>query len=356
VNFKKSAPPIGARPGTLAIPKGSPPPEIRLVEYDANEVVERGVVDVEALAAAREGDRSVWIDVHGLGDERVLRRIGELFAIHPLALEDAVNVPQRAGIKLYEGHQVMIARTPVLGDDGAIEVPQVCFVLGERHLITFQERSFGFFEPVRERLRAGIGPIRRLGPDYLAYALIDSLIDRYYPIAQQLSEELEELEDEVVERAREDTLTRIHRVRRRLVVIRRIGAPQREALTALVRDRTPFVSEEVRLFLRDTLDHASQILELVESCREMCVGLMEIHLSNVSQRTNEVMKVLTLMASIFIPLSFVAGVYGTNFDHIPGVHHRNAFALLLLAMAAITLGMLAYFRRRGWLGRGRRAS
>jgi magnesium transporter len=358
VTFRKSAPPPGARPGTLAIPPGSPPPEIHLVEYDEGAISERVVADLAELAAARDaaraGRRKLWVDVRGLGDEALLWRLAELFEIHPLALEDAVNVPQRAAAKLYERHQVVIARMPILGVRGAIEVPQVCLLIGEGHLLTFQEHYFGFFEPVRERLRAGIGPIRRLGPDYLAYALVDTLVDRYYPIAQGLSEELEELENEVVERPQADTLGRIHRVRRRLVVIRRIGVPQREAILTLVRDRTPQVADEVRVFLRDTQDHIAQIMELIDSSREMCVALMEIHLSNVSQRTNEVMKVLTILSSIFIPSTFLAGLYGMNFDHIPGLHRPWAFGALLLAMAGIASGMLLFFHRRGWIGRIRR--
>jgi magnesium transporter len=358
VTFRKSAPPAGARPGTLAIPKDSPAPEIRLVEYDPSSIAERVVADPGELGAAsdaarREG-RTLWVDVRGLGDERTLWRLAEIFGIHPLALEDAVNVPQRAAAKVYANHQVLIARMPVLGERGRIEVPEVCLMIGDGHLLTFQERYFAFFEPVRERLRAGIGPIRRLGPDYLAYALVDTLIDRYYPVAQSLSEEVEELEDEVVEGPQSDTLARIHLVRRRLVVIRRIGVPQREAIATLVRDRTPHVSDEVRVFLRDTYDHAAQIMELVDSTREMCVALMEIHLSNVSQRTNEVMKVLTILSSIFIPATFLAGLYGMNFDHIPGLHRSWAFVALVAAMGAIAVGMLLFFRRRGWIGQSAR--
>ena len=350
MSFRKHHPPVGARPGTLAIPPDSPTPEIHVYAYDAAGLEERHAVGVETLAALCEDVRTTWIDVRGLGDEAVLRRLTELFRIHPLALEDAVNVPQRAGTTIYEDHQVIVARVPMRAEGGAIEVPQVCFVLGPRHLLTFQARSFGLFDPVRERLRAGIGPIRSMGPDYLAYALLDTLIDRYYPVAQQLSEAMEALEEEVIETPRDDTLAKIHHVQRQLVVIRRIGAPQREALTALLRDHSPFLGDPVRVFLRDTLDHAAQIMEAIDSTREVGIGLVNHHLSNVSQRTNEVMKVLTLMASIFIPLSFLAGVYGMNFDHIPGIHRPGAFLALLAVMGAITLGMVVFFRRRGWIG------
>jgi magnesium transporter len=353
VTFRKSHPPVGARPGTLAIPLGSPPPQIRLVRYDADSIEEREVDDVATLANLGE-DRVTWIDVRGLGDEAVLRQLATLFGMHPLALEDAVNVPHRAASTLYENQQVLIARVPVIGEDGSIDAPQVCFVLGRRSLLTFQERPFGFFDPVRERLRAGIGPIRKLGPDYLAYALIDLLIDRYYPVVQELSEAMEELEEEVIEQPLEDSLAKIHQVQRKLVVIRRIGAPQREAIATLLRDHSPLVSEPVRVFLRDTHDHAAQIMEAVDSTREMGIGLVNLHLSNVSQRTNEVMKTLTLVASIFIPLSFLAGVYGMNFDDIPGIHRPESFAIFVAVIVAIAATMLWWFRRRGWLGTRRR--
>lgn len=351
MTFRKSHPPVGSTPGTLAIPADSPPPKIRLVCYDANGIEERDVDDVETLAGLRE-DRVSWIDVRGLGDEATLRRIGDLFAIHPLALEDAVNVPQRAATTLYERQQVIVARVPLVEDeaaDGAIEAPQVCFVLGRHYLITFEARAFGLLEPVRERLRAGIGPIRHMGADYLAYALIDTLIDHYYPIVQWLAEAMEELEDEVIERPQDDSLAKIHRIQRQLVVLRRIGAPQREAIATMLRDHSPFLSEAVRVFLRDTYDHVAQIMEAVDSTREMGISLVNLHLSNVSQRTNEVMKTLTLVASIFIPLSFVAGIYGMSFPDIPGIEMPGVFVRVAGAMAAIAVGMVWWFRRRGWL-------
>jgi magnesium transporter len=353
VTFRKSHPPVGARPGTLAIPPGSPRPKIQLVCYDADHIEERDVDDVTTLAHLGE-DRVTWVNVRGLGDEAVLRQIAELFAIHPLALEDAVNVPQRASSTLYENQQVLIARVPMIAEDGSIDAPQVCLVLGHRSLITFQERPFGFFDPVRDRLRAGIGPIRKLGPDYLAYALIDLLVDRYYPIVQELSEQMEELEDEVIQHPLENSLAKIHQVQRKLVVLRRIGAPQREALATLLRDHSPLISDAVRVFLRDTHDHAAQIMEAVDSTRELGIGLVNLHLSNVSQRTNEVMKTLTLVASIFIPLSFLAGVYGMNFDEIPGIHRPEAFAIFVAVIVVIAGAMLWWFRRRGWLGSRKR--
>jgi magnesium transporter len=351
--FRKARPPIGSRPGTLAAPPGSPPPQIRVFAYAEDGVEEHPIRDVEELRRWVEPERSAWIDVRGLGDEALLRRMGEIFSLHPLALADAVNVPQRAKSELYADHHLVIARIPILDGGGAIDIPQVAFFLGRRHLLSVQERSFGCFDPVRVRLREGIGPIRTLGPDYLAYALIDTLIDGYYPIAEGLTDELEDLEEDAVcASPGPDVLERIHQNRRRLVALRRVGRPQRDAVRDLATQPSPFVSAEVRTFLRDTLDHIAQVVELVDSSHEMSVGLMEIYLSNVGQRTNEIMKMLTLMASIFIPLSFVAGVYGMNFDHMPELHRSWGYPAALGIMLAIAVGMLAYFRRRGWIGRG----
>jgi magnesium transporter len=227
-------------------------------------------------------------------------------------------------------------------------------LIGTRHLLTFQVRFLGFFDAVRERLRAGLGPMRSSGPDYLAYALLDTMIDHYYPLAERISDELEALEDEIVEDAECDALGRLHRLRRQLAVLRRVAWPQREAVSQLVRERTPFVSEPVTLYLRDTFDHVSQIVEMIDSAREMAVGLSELHLSTIGYRTNEVMKVLTLMSSVFIPLTFIAGIYGMNFENMPELHSPVGYFVVLAVMVATAIVMMLYFRRRGWLGNGRR--
>jgi magnesium transporter len=349
--FHKTHPPIGARPGTLAIPAGSPPPRIMVFAYDAAGLREVEVRDVEELASFRDAAETCWIDVQGLGDEAVLRRIGSIFDIHPLALEDAVNVPQRAKTEVYPNHQLVIARLPLLDDAGGVETPQVCMLIGPRHLLTFQVRFLGFFDAVRERLRVGLGPIRCSGPDYLAYALLDTMVDHYYPLAERVSERLEALEDEIVADPHCDALGRLHQLRRQLAVLRRVAWPQREAVSQLVRERTPFVSEAVQLYLRDTFDHVSQIVEMLDSAREMAVGLSELHLSMIGYRTNEVMKVLTLMSSVFIPLTFIAGIYGMNFENMPELHSSSGYFVVLGVMVATALIMLFYFRRRGWLAR-----
>ncbi len=347
--FVKHNPAIGARPGTLAIPPDSPPPKITLVQYDENGVDRREITHADELRDVHHAERVTWVDVQGLGDEGVIRAIGEAFDLHPVALENAVNVPQRAKSELYESHQLIIARTPVL-DGERVWTPQVCFIVGARYLLTFQERYFGFFDPVRERIHAGLGAIRKEGPDYLAYAMIDAMVDRYYPVAQRLSDGLEVLEDIVVDNPHPEVLARIHGLRRQLVVLRRVGWPQREAISALLRERTPFFGDATKVFLRDTHDHIAQIVELIDSSREMASDLAESYLSNVSHRTNEIMKVLTLMASIFIPLTFVAGIYGMNFENMPELNSRIGYFVVLGVMIILAVAMAIFFRRRGWIG------
>ena len=351
--FRKQHPPAGSRPGTLAISPTAPPPRIHVYRYDPEQLEQHFIEDVEDLRRFAGHQKTTWVDVRGVGDEAMLRRVAELFEIDPLALEDAVNAPQRAKSEAREKHQVIIARLPLRTETGALDSPQICLLVGSHHLITFQERPLGAFDPVRERLRTGIGPIRTLGPDYLAYALIATVIDRYYPVAEELSHQLEDLEDEITGEATQDALTRLHDIRRQLVVLRRVGWPQREAITSLIRDQTPFVTDEVRSYLRDTQDHIAQIMELIDSCREMTVGLMDIHLSAVAHRTNEVMKVLTIVASIFIPLTFIAGIYGMNFEFMPELRRRAAYPIVLGSMVVVALIMLGVFRSRGWIGTAR---
>jgi magnesium transporter len=353
VSFVKWRPPAGARPGTLAIPEGSPPPQVHRVTWSPNAMTHRLVEnDDELREPAPEGSWS-WVDVRGLGDEARLRRIAEIFSIEGLALEDAVNVPQRAKVQEYDGYLLVIARFPWLDAERKIATPQACLLIGPRQLITFQERYLGLFDPVRKRLTEGIGPIRQAGPDYLAYALIDAIVDHYYPVVEALSDELTSLEESAVEADDPDVLTRIHRVRREVAIIRRVGWPQREAVGQLARSPQPHVSAEVREYFRDTDHHIAQITELADSLREMAVGLTEIFMTQVSNRTNEIMKVLTLMASIFIPLTFLAGIYGMNFEDMPELRSRWGYPGVLIAMGVLAGVMLWYFRRRGWIGRRR---
>ncbi len=294
----------------------------------------------------------MWLDVRGFGDEPLIRAIGARFKMTALAIEDAVNAPQRPKSEHYAGHQLIISRVPIVGPEDEMSLPQVCLVVGERTLVTFQDRYLGLFEAVRERLRDVTNqPIRTGGPDYLAYALIDAMVDRYYPVGEALSNELDDIEDELLEAKEAESLTRLREVRRQIVMARRIAGPQREMVVALQRDTTPYVTPQVHEYLRDTVDHISQVAELLDASRDVAAALSAELLSMIAQRTNETMKVLTLMASIFIPLTFIAGIYGMNFDNIPELHMPGAYPAVLGLMGVVAAGMVVYFYRKGWLGR-----
>jgi magnesium transporter len=325
------------------------------MRYDASSLSEEVIVDVEKLPAWRQRGGVLWVDVEGFGDERVLSRIGEIFEIHPLALADAVNVPQRPKVEEHDTSYLIVSRQALHGPEGAVELEQVSLVLGEGWVVSFQEERVGdVFEPIRARLRSSVGVIRRMGADYLAYSLLDAIVDGYFPVAEGLGEEIDHLEEEVLGRPAAVTLQRIHEVRRLLLALHRVLWQQRDALGAMVRDQPTFFSADVRPYLRDLHDHAVQVLDVIETWRELCVGLTEIYLSTVSNRMNEVMKTLTVMATIFIPLTFIVGIYGMNFDYMPELRLRWAYFAVWGVMLATVVGLLLFFWRRGWIGPGGR--
>jgi magnesium transporter len=351
-SFHKLHPSAGARPGTLVIPPGAEPPRLFMMRYDADGLEERELTGAGEIPADPPPGTVLWIDVRNFGDERLIRAIGQRFDITALALEDAVNAPQRPKSELYAAHHLVVSRVPLVEPDGELSLPQVCLLIGERYVVSFQERYFGLFEAVRERLRENANrPIRTGGPDYLAYALIDTMVDRYYPFAEALSSELDDIEDSLLEEREASTMTRLRQVRRRLVMARRIASPQREMVAALQGEESPYVGAEVREFLRDTGDHISQVAELLDASRDTAAALSDELLSMMAQKTNEIMKVLTLMASLFIPLTFIAGVYGMNFENMPELRARDGYFAVLGLMLVVAAGMLIFFRRRGWLGR-----
>ncbi len=320
------------------------------MDYGPDTFEERDVSDVEALVEFLRRDTVTWVDVQGIGDEATIRRIGEIFALHPLALEDAINVPQRPKAEAYEHFQLFITRMTRCKSGADVDVEQVSIFLGANFVLTVQERYGDIFDPVRTRIRSGLGPIRRSGPDYLAYAIIDTVIDGYYPVVETIGDYLEDLEEETLERAQPVHLRRMYAAKRQLLDLRRAIWPQREAINAMIRTEHPLVSDSVRLYLRDCYDHAVQVIDVTESYRELVGTLMDLYLSMMGQRTNEVMKVLTIMATIFIPLTFVAGVYGMNFAHMPELAVPWAYPAVLALMALTAGAMVVYFWRKGWIG------
>jgi magnesium transporter len=345
----------GAYPGALALPEDAPAPEIRCVRYAPDRCEERPLEGADALASLRPPDAEgvLWVDVRGFGDRAALERLGEVFRIHPLALADAVHVPQRPKLEDFEDRHLIVTRMARLTDRRTVELEQLSLIVGPGFLITLQERPEDpVLEPVRERLRAGVGHIRRMGSDYLAYAVLDAVIDGYFPVIEALAETLEDLETEVTARPRPTTLAAIHAVRRTLLVLHRVVWRQRDALNALLRDEHSPLEAATRVYLRDALDHAVQILDAIETSRDLAIGLLELYLSTISHRTNEIMKTLTVMATIFIPLTYIVGVYGMNFDVMPELRWRFGYPLVWAVMLAVAGGLLAWFWRRGWLGNG----
>lgn len=348
--FRKRHPDQGAMPGTLVVSSEAVPCTISVVRYDPDLIEEQQDVDVEQLTANTPAGQVQWIDVQGLGDEKVLRRMGEIFGLHPLALEDAVNVPQRPKCEAYDAHQFFITRMARQSGNAELDIEQVSIFLGSSYVLTLQERHGDLFDPIRRRLRAGRGPIRSSGPDYLAYAIIDAVLDGYYPVVESLGEQLHDVEEDILDSPSRPALRRVHALRRQLLALRRAVWPQREAVVQLMREDNALVTPTVRQYLRDCHDHAVQIADVIETYREFAGNLMDMYLSGLGQRTNEVMKMLTIMASIFIPITFLAGLYGMNFDYLPELRMRWAYPALLGLMAIIAVGMLLHFRRRGWIG------
>jgi magnesium transporter len=353
LHVARNKPPAGSSPGTLAVPEGGVRPRVRAVRYSAAGCEEREIHEPAELAAFCKPDGILWIDVQGLGERATLEWIGREFGLHPLVLADVVHVPQRPKCEAYEGAVFLVARRlrwkgePV----DPVDERQVSLVLGARHVLSFQEGPDDVLEPVRARLVRGAGQIRAQGPDYLAYALLDAIVDEYLPILDKLGTCIEELEERVVARPTRALLGELAAVRHDLIAIRRDAWPQREALHALLRGDVPGIGEPVKVYLRDVHDHCVQVAEMVEVYREIASGLLNIYMTAVANRTNEVMKVLTVMATIFIPLTFLVGVWGMNFEHMPELHWRWAYPAVWLVMLGVAGALFVYFRRRGWIGR-----
>jgi magnesium transporter len=310
------------------------------------------VEDLGAIREIRERFPVVWVNVNGLGDADVARGIGDLFGLHTLALEDVLNVHQRPKVEEYDRELFLVTRMPRTGI--STDTEQVSLFLGDGFLVTFQEEPGDCLGPVRERIRQGRPRIRSGGPDYLAYAVLDTIVDAYFPLLDELGDQLERLEEEILQEAGPEAVGKLHELKRRLTGIRRVVLPIRESVTGLVRDESPLVTDSTRLYLRDCLDHTYQLIELVEHYRDLASGLLDLHLTIVSNRMNDVMKVLTIIATIFIPLGFIAGVYGMNFDvgaspwNMPELSWPFGYLFALGLMAIVAGGMILFFRRKGW--------
>ncbi|MBD2245656.1 magnesium/cobalt transporter CorA [Nostoc sp. FACHB-888] len=347
----------GTVPGTIFIDADAPAPIIFLIDYNQTDFIREQIATPEECVPYLDRESISWVDVQGLGSQDILQRLGNVFKLHPLVLEDVVNVPERPKTEDYEDQLLFISRMVVPKERTCgFYNEQVSLILGKNYLLTVQEEpEHDCFEGVRSRIEKNKGIIRKQGADYLAYAVLDAIIDGFFPVLELYGERIEELEQEVIVKPTPQTLQNIYQIRRELLQLRRAIWPQRDAINSLIRDGSELIGEEVIIYLRDCYDHTVQVMDMVETYRELASGLMDVYLSAVSNKMNEIMKVLTVISSIFIPLTFVAGIYGMNFNtekspyNMPELNWYWGYPLCLAVMGAIAVGLLLFFWRRGWL-------
>ena len=348
----------GSAPGTLSIEPDAYPTEIDIFDYTPERINHSQNLTTQEIIPYLDTESISWIDIQGLGDEKILREIGEIFKLPLLILEDIVNVPQRPKLE-YHPDFLLITTQMIMVKNKGFWTEQVSFILGKNYLLTIQEEPLRDpFDPVRNRLEKNVGFIRQLEADYLCYALIDSIVDNFFPVLESYGDRLEDLEEEAIEKPNYQTLTKIYQIRRELLAFRRLVWPQREIFNSLIRDGSDHISPTVINYLRDCYDHTIQIIDVLETYRELASGLTDVYLSATGNKMNEIMKVLTVISTIFIPLTFIAGVYGMNFNpekspfNMPELNWYWGYFLCLGAMLLIS-GILIYiFWKKGWFRNG----
>jgi magnesium transporter len=341
----------GMSPGTLIYTGDKVADSIMmtLFEYQEERFKETTVASLQEADPAGKSS-VIWLNVDGISNPDLIEQAGKVFGLHPLLLEDILNNGQRPKCDDYGDYLFLVLKMlKVSPKNTEISMEQVSFVLGGNYLISFQEDSGDVFDPVRERLRSSKGRIRKSGPDYLVYALIDAIVDNYFLALENFDNRLENLEEQLMTRPTAHTLNRIHRLKRELLFLRRAAWPLREAISVLERTESELVRESTEIFLRDLYDHTVRIIETIETFQEMLSGMLDIYLSSVSNKMNEIMKVLTIISTIFMPLSFIAGVYGMNFKYMPELNWPWGYFAALILMGLVVLGMLYYFKRKKWL-------
>lgn len=340
----------GLPPGTLVHigERKSEKVTVTVFRYSEADCEELQPEQVDGLS--RPVDESViWINVGGVHQVEVVETLGKQFSLHPLMLEDVANTDQRPKLDDYETYFFLVMKMLSLTNRNEIAVEQVSLVLGRNYVLSFQENGTDVFQPVRERLRGGKGRLRQSGADYLLYALVDAIVDQYFAVLESLGEKIEALQQTVVDDPRPETLNDIHALKRQLLFLRRAVWPLRDVMNNLSRSNCPFLQEPTKVFFRDVYDHVVQIVDTIETLREMVSASLDIYLSSVSYRLNAVMRVLTVITTIFMPLSFIASIYGMNFEHMPELQSRWGYPLVLAVMTAVGVGMLLLFKKKRWL-------
>jgi magnesium transporter len=343
---------VGLPPGTLVHvgERKTEKVKITIIDYDPKNYQEKEVERIEECFPFKDKPTVTWINIDGLQEVEIVQKIGTYFGIHPLVLEDIVHTGQRPKAEDL-GDYLFIVLKMIYHDENEDEImgEQVSLILGQNYVISFQEREGDVFNPIRERIRNAKGRIRKTGADYLAYALVDAIVDQYFLVLEKFGEKIESLEEELVTNPTPETLQVIHTLKKNLIFLRKSVWPVREVISSLERGESSLIKKPTGIYLRDVYDHTIQVIDTIETYRDMVSGMLDIYLSSVSNRMNEVMKVLTMIATIFIPLTFIAGIYGMNFKFMPELEWHWGYPTALIIMLSIVAFMVMYFRRKRWL-------
>jgi len=356
-------PPVGSRPGTLATHSFPADTTFSLVAFSNHGVENLSFTEedllkdienntthpVHIISTLLESSKTLWLNICGISNHKILMMIGDLFKLHELTIGDIGNVPQRPKFEDLEDYLFFVSCMLFLKEDRTLEREQLSLILGDKFVLTFQERPGDVLEPVRSRLNNPQGGMKKLGSDYLAYAILDTVIDSFFPIVENVGEFLEEIEDQIILKSTKTTLQEIYSAKRQLLMMRRTMWPHREMFSSILHSDTRIIKKNTKKYFRDIYDHTIELMDVVETGREMASSFTDIYLSSISNRLNDVMKVLTIISTIFIPLSFIASVYGMNFPHMPELKYEIAYPLVLLFMLCSASLMLFLFWRKGWL-------
>lgn len=324
--------------------------QISVLDYDESNVREKVVDTIEECLPFKDAPTVTWINITGLHEIALIEAVGKSFNLHPLILEDIAHTGQRPKMEEYENLLFIVIKMLRYKEDvGQIDEEQVSLILGPNWVLSFQEREGDVFDPLRERIRNGKGRIRKMGADYLAYSLLDAVVDHYFLILERLGDRIEVLGEALLIQPVPQTLAEIHDLKRELLFLRKSVWPLRGVINGLQRGESPLFHPHTLIYLRDLYDHTIQVMDAVETFRDMTAGMLDIYLSSASNRMNEIMKVLTIIATIFIPLTFIAGIYGMNFQFMPELKWPFGYFCALGFMSAVAIGLLIYFRRRKWL-------
>ncbi|MBT4153387.1 MAG: magnesium/cobalt transporter CorA [Candidatus Magasanikbacteria bacterium] len=324
--------------------------KIHILDYNETDFTEKNLENIEASLPFKDGPSVTWLNITGVHEEKIIHEIGDKFKIHPLVLEDIANTTQRPKVEEYDDYIFVIVKMAYFEEETReIVLEQVSLIIGEDYVISLQEKEGDILEGLRERIRNSKGKIRKLGSDYLLYGIIDAIVDHYFSVLEHIGEEIEGMEEKLLQYANQNILNKIYGLKQELVFLRKSIWPMREVVSVLQRGEHNLMSEGTSIYMRDVYDHTVQVVETVETFRDMASGMLDLYMSTVSNKMNEVMKVLTIFAAIFIPLTFIAGVYGMNFEFMPELKWRLAYPVWWVAVIVLTVGMIIYFKRKKWL-------